>query len=78
MANNLKVAGMKKSRAKEAVFYLNRMKEETGRSFQSLLSDIVVSHVRMEAKTDAGKSAMVNDYSEMLRTGVPMNTASDK
>lgn len=69
MANNLKVAGAKKRKAKEAVFYLCRMKEETGRSFQSLLSDIVVSYVRTEAKTDSRKNAMVKDFSESLANG---------
>lgn len=66
MANNLKIASKTKSKAREATFYLTRMKEESGRSFQSLLADIVIRFVRSEAKTDPEKQAIVKEYSEAL------------
>lgn len=60
MVNNLKASRSRK--AKEALFYLEGLKNETGHSYQSLIAELVVESVRRGAKTDSVKQSLVNEF----------------
>lgn len=70
MLTNLETAAEKRSQADKAVFYLQRIKEATGRSLQSILSDCVVSETERRAAQDATISEIVADYAKRKEGGV--------
>ena len=68
MINNLKVSARKRASSREAIYYMRYIKESTGRSFQNILSELVVAAVKHKAETDEEYMELVSSFASANKT----------
>ena len=62
---NLCAAAKTKSLAKEAEFYLQKIKEKTGRSFQNIICEAIIFTVNERAKDGDIEKEIVDSYKQI-------------